>query len=371
MFHDLPFNGCNEYELFKNIVSEQLKFPAINQTSKVSTNDLEELTLLKDLIKKLLRKNPKDRITIEEVKRHSFTVFDLTSSQRRKFLNSNETDLGTGLPGKLKKMFMSSPKPIALRPVEESGSKPKMNDLEDLQPVDDLLDSYLDDSSSYGSDVEELEDTTNILYSLNDNVTELKVKMKPPPLKLIGSTFEPPSTINDTNRTLSGLSSPNMLLDSSINSFKKELPPRAPVTPTNNSFVTIGAPSPSSSIGSFFSPSRRFFSQNRWRKKKEQEIKPTINSLTSPTQPRNHNRTTQRTSGSKISDFIEPSFPSHHGSLPPPSPILSGGASGISSRQNSIISGSGLSRITSSSSSLNLHGYLTDSALTTSTRVSH
>lgn len=61
-FGRLPFENNNVYELFNTII---LKEPPYPQKSDIDEN-------LLDLIKKMLVKNPKDRITIDEIKKHPF-----------------------------------------------------------------------------------------------------------------------------------------------------------------------------------------------------------------------------------------------------------------------------------------------------------
>lgn len=100
--------------------------------------------------------------------------------------------------------------------------------------------------------------------------------------------------------------------------------------------VPVGATSPSSQL-SLFSPSKRFFSRRQ--KKNISHPQPTLSSLSSPSNE---------------------SYPIEPPAIP--------GSSQNPSRNNSVISqrSGGLSRITSSSSSLNLNSYLTDDTLSLS-----
>ncbi|ODV76776.1 kinase-like protein [Suhomyces tanzawaensis NRRL Y-17324] len=350
IFNDLPFNGFNEFELFKNIVREELKFPKIKQTSRVTDSDVKELKLLKDLIRKLLTKNPDDRISLEEIKNHQFTTYDLNPGERRSFLNLNNnlftaklvtqelkkeaisTDASNiDLSTKIKKLFGAGPKKPAKDPetssilstVSENTAAPISSvDIKNLEPLDDLLDSYLDDSSSFTSDIDEEDvvvDTTNITSS--------------PKTAVYGRS---------PTKSTSSLRAPSS--PKSINSIK------TPVTPTNNNSITIGASSPStSSFKSFFSPSRRFFSRNKSKGKngdtkgqERQEPQPTISSLSSP----------EKKQKNPMEEKRNPTSNHQH--------------SRTTSRKNSmgsLSSGYKLSKITSSSSSLNLHAYLTDDNL--------
>lgn len=373
IFNDLPFTGFNEFELFKNIVKQDLKFPMIKSTSKTTENDIEELIQLKLLINDLLKKNPDDRLTITQIKNHPFTVFDLSTTETKKFLTSNrkylkQNDLDQGLSEKIKRFFTGkSPKPT-LKP--KSPESDPIN-LYNLEPVDDLLDSYLDDSSSYGSDVDEF--STTDLLEKNCNILDSEPRsakpFKPPPLNLTSSTNSEPLILNkdsealasSSNLSINSLPSPTKVLHNSTpkkSSIKYGSVSNLSYSHTNNNTVTIGASSPSS-YQSLFSPSKRFFSQNRQKTSNKDREKPTINSLKSPKHPQTATALTSSTSSStKLSNFIEPpkfGLSSHQ----PPSPKLNGNLT-FSSRKNSMASGSGLSRITSSSTSLNLHAYLTD-----------
>ncbi|KAK6455769.1 serine/threonine-protein kinase [Scheffersomyces xylosifermentans] len=406
MFNNLPFNGCNEYELFQNIVKEELSFPKIQSTSKTTKEDIQELKFLKDLIKRLLNKDPQRRITIEEIKNHEFTTFDLNESEQRRFHNFNKaifrdaakkeekqaaglispTDMDASLSLKIKKFFTGKQDTSSLPPLPTS-SRSSLNSIKPpsskslnvesfkgLEPVDDLLDSYLDDSSSassFGSDVEQDVDTSDVLKALREDKKNYedhsKIKevnsesinrVKPKPLVL----FNPEVSERKAPRTSSRNNSPvkNFLTSPASNNSIK-----SPVTPTNNNVTTIGASSPSS-FNSIFSPSQRFFSRNKGKKhhsssavKKtpENRAKPTISSLSSPT------KKNQGSTPGKYTDLMEPPpiFGLNVGHSSSSSSHNSTTSIDSGSRKNSISSyGYGLSRITSSSSSLNLNAYLTD-----------
>ncbi|CUM65431.1 uncharacterized protein PRCAT00003070001 [Priceomyces carsonii] len=340
-FNNLPFDGHNEFDLFKNIVNERLKFPVIKKASRTTESDILELKFLKSLITGLLEKNPSKRLSIREIKEHRFTLFDLNDKQREEFLGFNkiiiakQCNYDTSLTGKIKHFFTGKQDPKTPRPTKVLPSRkeskpdtatPQPSNLLDLEQVDDLLDSYLDDSSSFGSDYgEELEDidTSSLLA---DTKSMSAKNLKPSPLIL--------ETRPHDNMALRSQS----VSSSTQNSSHKN----SPSTPTNSQTVTIGAGTPTS-IKSFFSPSKRFFAKNKQRDKNA-EKQHTIGSLYS-------------TEGAST-DFIEPPpiFGSGTPLLSPNSQITH-----TSSRKNSLSSSSNaLTRIASSSSSLNLHAYLTD-----------
>lgn len=182
------------------------------------------------------------------------------------------------LGGKLRKLFGSAP----TRPREAAA-------LAALEPVDDLLDSYFDDSSSFGSLEEDEEDEDEA----------------PAPWE----SFPPPDAAAPA-----------------IEPAEAAPPP-----------VVIGAGSPTR-FKNMFSPLRRFFSRLNQKKALDE---PTISALLSP-------RTTSH----------PPDLESYTAFRPPN--VLTGSAA--SSRKSSMSStrSARLSKMTSSSSLLNLNGYLTD-----------
>lgn len=372
-FHQLPFEGFNEFGLFKNIVNGELKFPNTQKGSHVEEQDLKELDLLKNLIRKLLSKDPRHRPTIKEIKEDPFTVFDLSPKEIEDFKNFNRDIINSQSPlqaeawasdnkltSKIKHFFVGkaestmTPVPPSLLPITVN-MKPNQEEppnLMDLGRVDDLLDSYLDDSSSLGSIEDDSEpevlDTNHLLSSLsektsqaesestiknstssNSNLLKLSRGSIPPPLNLVSSSFHSPTKSAHTTPL-------------------RTSPARN--TPTANA-VTIGAGSPLS-LKSIFSPSRRFFS--RAKKNAEQKAGPaTINALLSPY---------ERGSLSNYTDLVPPPLFGRDKRHSGGELIQSCDSIDNGSRKNSIssIHSNPFSRITSSSSSLNLHAYLTD-----------
>lgn len=396
IFHQLPFEGHNEFALFKNIVNGELTFPKIKESSHVRDADLAELNLLEKLISKLLSKNPNDRPTIKEIKADPFTTFELTKQEKEKFENFNRILVSEQSPllaetlnqekkltSKIKRAVMGKksdsstsvppsqlPLTVKLKPSPE---KPPINVFE-LEKVDDLLDSYLDDLSSMGSfdgDSEpEVLDTSNLLASLqNSNADFIANQVSPEssgPTTLVTHSTPELSTVAALKKSHSSLSTslnnsrgsappPLNLTTSSFSSPTKPFaasvaPPTSPFSDLKapnsaSSAVTIGAGSPLS-IKSMFSPSKRFFS--RLKRKPE----PTINALSSPA-------TNEHSTLSSYTDLAPPPLfgreKRNSGEL-----LRSFDTFG---RKNSVLSvrSGGLSKISSSSSSLNLHAYLTDS----------
>lgn len=378
-FHQLPFEGFNEFGLFKNIVNGELKFPKTKEGSHIEQRDLRELDLLKSLISRLLSKDPNKRPTIKEIKADPFTVFDLKPKQIEQFEAFNRNIINDQLPPharmpesdsklttKIKQFFGGyseepAPTPVVPISLEEVSYQQPIN-LMELGKVDDLLDSYLDDSSSIGSFEDGMEpevvDTENLLSSLSEkatkvdsestiknslsshsNLLKLSRGSAPPPLKLTSSSFESPT--KKRTGTTTAYTSPSR---GGIYSGG-----HTPVSAS--SAVTIGAGSPLS-IKSVFSPSRRFFARIKKTKVGNTEA-PTINALLSP----NH-------SGNLLSftDLAPPPFFGREKRNSGAELIQSYDSMGKTSRKNSFSSvhSNPFSRITSSNSSLNLHAYLTD-----------
>lgn len=493
-FHNLPFNGNNEFSLFKNIVNDKLKFPQIKENSNTTSEDINELKLLKDLIKKLLVKDPQERITIKDIKQHAFTTFDMKSiNDITNFMNFNKNlaaqeagakaaDDAVGLTTKIKKFFTGNSKAsksatnIAAIKEKQEQQKHKIeqellndpNSLSQLEPVDDLLDSYFDDSSSMGSlEEEEITDRypiekSDILKSLNNpsfsNIsledsektnshknsskeiatnekfntykliskpgdeeqaprTRLHIdtainrsptggsnanKSIPSPLKLKDSFLK---NSNGSSTSLTSVSNASQKFFKSRNSSRNAITPltatfQSPITTpgsTNDEVVSIGAGSPSS-VKSFFSPSKRYFRRKNQGKKNndlinDSKIGPTIISLSSPEKAYNQkkkftdlmepppifggglsapfvpNKNPPNDAKSNSPD-VSPKQPKPNNQLPIQDPFIlpsqrpkfspSMNPSRKNSTASSIKSHNTLSKITSSTSSLNLNAYLTD-----------
>lgn len=426
-FHQLPFEGHNEFSLFKNIVNGPLRFPRTIESAKAREQDSKEAELLKNLIEKLLSKDPNQRPTIQEIKAHPFTTFGLSRQEIDKYNKINQqifkaqggVEIDNSLTGRLRRLFIGktyenawgAPPPLASVPQAELEVEqdPELV-YKDLEKVDDLLDSYLDDSSSMGSLEDEVTtqpvDTSNLLSSIDKTSIgeessaskhlELVVgsfdsrqgSSKPEssePYKLVesGSKRSFKSSLSPRKQDANSIKSvsPTKLRSNALGgtrsksssvSSKLNVPPPLQLSESNlysskrGSFssdtrknsssgfhtpisggaaVTIGAGSPLS-IKSMFSPSRRFFS----RLKKEK--KPTIGSLASV----NHSE--------GYGDF-EP--PPGVGGVPRTSLSRRGLTTSVDSgpikgRKNSM-SSMGLNmllKLSSSSSSLNLHAYLMD-----------
>lgn len=359
-YHQLPFEGFNEFGLFKNIVNGVLRFPTTRNSLLAQNDDLREAALLENLISGLLEKDPLKRPTLDQIKRHGFTNFDLSAAESEKFLALNRNLISSQNPQaaeafaaenrltqRLRKLFISRTESGIMPEVEPPKTKSateRKREIQvptntmDLENVDDLLDSYLDDSSSFGSfDEDDTEpqvvNAADLFDSLQadepeekpqlresaSNATISKIKDLPPPLKLANSTFDG--------------------------------------TKNSRPVVTIGPDSPLSA-NPVFSPSRRFFL--RFKKK---PTEPTISALTG-----------------NLNDAL------HYSKLAPPPTFgdswdrstsnrnlvssLESGPPFQLSRKNSVSSttSGAISKISSSSSSLNLHAYLMESPVSASKR---
>lgn len=445
IFHQLPFEGHNEFSLFKNIVTGELRFPRTKEGSRIKPQDLKELKLLENLISRMLSKDPAGRPTIKEIKNDQFTWFGLLKKQRDDFENFNKnlvshqasllaepSAVEKKLSSKIKKAFGKKSDTSTLQPMHPplklkvNEYSEKLINVYELEKVDDLLDSYLDDLSSMGSledDAEpEVVDTNNLLSSLQSTVPPSPYEILPlklteqnhlsnqsanrrfneklpfsnemhydqlttqssPELRSLSTLREFYSGVPETSMSRTSIPPPLNLSTSSFTSPSKITSNLAAMSPfpeektpvSATSAVTIGAGSPLS-IKSMFSPSRRFFS----RIKKEPE--PTIHALSSPVSHINS------TSSSYTDLAPPPAFGTGRDkkwkeklrvdqrNLDNRDKRSSGeltnselGGSFEFNRKDSILlvrsarSGRsiGLSKMSSSSSSLNLHAYLTDSA---------
>ncbi|OXB41392.1 hypothetical protein B1J92_K02167g [Nakaseomyces glabratus] len=80
VFGMLPFVSSFELELFEKIVNDPVKFPKYSDMLKnnqvLQMTEEAEYEAAKDLLTRLLEKNPIKRINIEEIKRHPFVCWD-------------------------------------------------------------------------------------------------------------------------------------------------------------------------------------------------------------------------------------------------------------------------------------------------------
>ncbi|ANZ74978.1 BA75_02519T0 [Komagataella pastoris] len=74
LFGTLPFYGDSEYLLFEAINKEKLKFPPAHKSYMTD----EEFEMSRDLLEKLLRKDPEKRIDIPDIKQHKFFTWGLS-----------------------------------------------------------------------------------------------------------------------------------------------------------------------------------------------------------------------------------------------------------------------------------------------------
>ncbi|KAG2219148.1 hypothetical protein INT45_002339 [Circinella minor] len=75
IFGRCPFIAATEFELFDTIPTESLHFPDPEEIGFDISNEL------KHLLQRLLTKNPEERITLEQVKKHPWVIEDLADPQ--------------------------------------------------------------------------------------------------------------------------------------------------------------------------------------------------------------------------------------------------------------------------------------------------
>lgn len=79
LFGQLPFISEFELELFHKIVNDSLTFPSLETMCSNGVSDIscrEEYEQAKDLLGRLLEKNPFERISIQDIKDHPFVCWD-------------------------------------------------------------------------------------------------------------------------------------------------------------------------------------------------------------------------------------------------------------------------------------------------------
>lgn len=93
LFGKVPFNAESEFDLFHVIVNQPLEVPddrfSFNSVTEVSE---EEFLLAKNLLLRMLNKDSRKRIEIDEIKKHPFTLLDFNDSEEvNEFLRFNDT----------------------------------------------------------------------------------------------------------------------------------------------------------------------------------------------------------------------------------------------------------------------------------------
>lgn len=83
IFGDMPFWGQTEFELFDSIVSKPLTFPKEFPTNFNYTE--EDKFQVKNLLCKLLEKDPQQRLTIKQIKSHPLVLRDLSTNKAKIF----------------------------------------------------------------------------------------------------------------------------------------------------------------------------------------------------------------------------------------------------------------------------------------------
>ncbi|KAI8820455.1 kinase-like domain-containing protein [Fimicolochytrium jonesii] len=68
----LPFSGAREWELYNAISSDELRFPETPDI--MPTEEWEEIVEMRDLLGKMLQKNPLKRVTLREIKNHPWVL---------------------------------------------------------------------------------------------------------------------------------------------------------------------------------------------------------------------------------------------------------------------------------------------------------
>ncbi|CCH43120.1 hypothetical protein BN7_2667 [Wickerhamomyces ciferrii] len=134
LFGKLPFWGGNEFELFDSINKDELKFPDTFPDTHDWTT--EEIFHVKDLLCKMLNKDPTKRIGLKGIKRHPLTLRGLSVEEARLFsgdqksceckihVSNEEVEVAViGIASKLKKGFAKALKFAGLRSSSKRNSQ--------------------------------------------------------------------------------------------------------------------------------------------------------------------------------------------------------------------------------------------------------
>ena len=93
VFGCLPFYADSEYQLFQNICHDDVKFPDMTRWRVATPLTDHEFQMAKDLILKLLDKNPETRLEVEDIKKHPFVLEGLPGQRWQdddKYLDKNK-----------------------------------------------------------------------------------------------------------------------------------------------------------------------------------------------------------------------------------------------------------------------------------------
>lgn len=111
-FRKLPFSGHNEFNLFNIVVYQEPEYDAVSESQEDGKVD----SLLVDLIKAMLIKNPHKRITLSDIKSHPFVKTLFTPSEYKQFVKFNEDYLfkqgisrSSSLSQRFKRLFKRKP----------------------------------------------------------------------------------------------------------------------------------------------------------------------------------------------------------------------------------------------------------------------
>lgn len=170
-YQKLPFNGQNEYELFNEIIN--------NEVNYLETGDLE-IQSLNDLLKKMLNKNPIKRYDIHDIKSHPFLTKDLDQDSNLQFLKFNEYYL-----------FKRDSNPTSFAKTSSNTTLSKFKSI------------FIRKSSISKQQNPFLASTTSLP---NDNTLEKETTMTPPIITTTTTTTTATTTVRQNHTTPSSLS---------------------------------------------------------------------------------------------------------------------------------------------------------------------
>ncbi|CCD23285.1 serine/threonine protein kinase SAK1 NDAI_0B02500 [Naumovozyma dairenensis CBS 421] len=222
LFGMLPFISEYELDLFEKIINDPLKFPSFEELSSNNVSFIscgQEYELAKDVLNRLLEKNPSKRITIPELKKHPFICWDFdhaSESHDQSFITSkiqekdmfqsdqknlfekisiSKHELKNAVSGVGKKIKESILKSIPLKKRDGTSTtsvttEPSSNDLEGY-------------ATNNNSDLSVIVSEGSVVTDINEMTKSKKLKSPPQAPPLLGSSNDDKtcSTNNDTEFT--------------------------------------------------------------------------------------------------------------------------------------------------------------------------
>ena len=212
VFGCLPFYAESEFQLFESINHQEVKFPDITRWRVAEQINEKDLTIVKDLIIKLLDKNPDTRIDIDQIVQHPFVGNEFSRwNQNMKIDVSNEEvdDAVVGLGNRIRKKISDAFK-------RKKSDSNKINPARMLNAPFHSLPLNLKDDCSYILSEERNKNSSRVSLSLLDDSSKMSLNQSRPTTALFVENiqYETPSSdesqdnhlTNTTNEEIPSLS---------------------------------------------------------------------------------------------------------------------------------------------------------------------